>query len=117
VLKKELVVWAGDVAEDSNDVRECARAGPRRARGRRSSQEGPTTQRERKRARGATVRCLAMRARKAEREEGRTGEGNQRRQLGPTRQRKGESERTGEKTAADGWRPPIRRGGRVAPLG
>jgi hypothetical protein len=25
VLKKELGAWAGDVAEDSGDVRECAR--------------------------------------------------------------------------------------------
>jgi hypothetical protein len=28
--------WAGVVAENSGDVRECARAGPRRARGGRS---------------------------------------------------------------------------------
>jgi hypothetical protein len=34
-LKRELGEWAGVVAEKSGDVRECAHAGPRRARGRR----------------------------------------------------------------------------------
>jgi hypothetical protein len=35
-LKRELGAWAGMVAEKPGDVRECARAGPRRARGRRN---------------------------------------------------------------------------------
>jgi hypothetical protein len=35
-LSRELGAWAGVVAEKSGDVRECARAGPRRARGRRN---------------------------------------------------------------------------------
>jgi hypothetical protein len=34
-LKRELGAWAGVVAEKPGDVRECARAGPRRSRGRR----------------------------------------------------------------------------------
>jgi hypothetical protein len=33
-LKRELGAWAGVVAEKSGDVRECARPGPRRERGR-----------------------------------------------------------------------------------
>jgi hypothetical protein len=32
-LRRELGAWAGVVAEKSDDVRECARAGPQRARG------------------------------------------------------------------------------------
>jgi hypothetical protein len=32
-LRRELGAWVGVVAEKSGDVRECARAGPRRARG------------------------------------------------------------------------------------
>jgi hypothetical protein len=32
-LRGELGAWADVVAEKSGDVRECARAGPRRARG------------------------------------------------------------------------------------
>jgi hypothetical protein len=32
-LRRELGVWAGVVAEKSGNVRECARAGPRRVRG------------------------------------------------------------------------------------
>jgi hypothetical protein len=35
-LKRELGAWAGVVAEKLGDVRECARAGPRRARRRRN---------------------------------------------------------------------------------
>jgi hypothetical protein len=31
-LRRELGAWVGVVAEKSGDVRECARAGPRRAR-------------------------------------------------------------------------------------
>jgi hypothetical protein len=34
-LRRELGAWAGVVAEKSGDVRECARVGPQRARGRR----------------------------------------------------------------------------------
>jgi hypothetical protein len=58
---------------------------------------------------GATTRCLAKRAREAEREEGHTSEGNLHRQPGPTRQGEGESERAGKGTTADRWRPPVRR--------
>jgi hypothetical protein len=36
VLKKSWDVWEDDVAKVPGDVRECARAGPRRAWGRRS---------------------------------------------------------------------------------
>jgi hypothetical protein len=32
-LKRELGAWSGVVAEKFGNVRECARAGPRRARG------------------------------------------------------------------------------------
>jgi hypothetical protein len=35
-LKRELGAWAGVVAEKPGDVRECARASPRRARRRRN---------------------------------------------------------------------------------
>jgi hypothetical protein len=34
-LKRELRTWAGVVAEKPSNVRECTRAGPRWARGRR----------------------------------------------------------------------------------
>jgi hypothetical protein len=33
-IRRELGAWAGVVAEKSGDVRECARASPRRGRGR-----------------------------------------------------------------------------------
>jgi hypothetical protein len=62
------------VAEKSGDVRECARAGPRRARGGLILQGGSTTQKERKGALGATTQQLVNRAREAKREEKRTGE-------------------------------------------
>jgi hypothetical protein len=55
--------------------------------------EAHGAERERERAHGATTRRLANRAREAEREEGRAGEGNRRRQLGLTRQRASERER------------------------
>jgi hypothetical protein len=66
---------------------------------------------------GATTRCLAKRAREAEREERREGEDNWRRQPGPTGQREGESKRAGEETVVDRWRPPVRRHRRATPTG
>jgi hypothetical protein len=79
VLKKELRACAGDVAEDSGDVHECALAGPRWGAGKAELTGGPTAQRERESEReGATARCLAKWAHKAEREEGHAGEGNRR---------------------------------------
>jgi hypothetical protein len=51
---------------------------------------------------GATTRCLAKRAREAEREEGREGGGNWRRQPGPTGQIEGESERAGREPPLTG---------------
>jgi hypothetical protein len=63
------------------------------------------------------ARCLAKRAREAEREEGRVGDGNWRRQPNPTGQREGESGRAGKETTADRWSPPLRRHGRAAWLG
>jgi hypothetical protein len=53
VLKKELGAWAGDVAEDSSDMRECARAGPRWGEGKAELTGGAQgTARERASARG-----------------------------------------------------------------
>jgi hypothetical protein len=76
-------------------------------------------ERERKGAHGATTQRLAARAREAEREEGRGGGNNWRRQVGPSRHRarERERERAGEKAAADRWIPPVRRCGRAAWLG
>jgi hypothetical protein len=56
--KKSWGAWVGVVAEDSSDVRECARGGPRRAWGgprRREREDGRT---------GVTARRLAKRAHK-----------------------------------------------------
>jgi uncharacterized protein (DUF2235 family) len=76
VLKKVLGAWAGDVAKDSR----CARAGQRWGTGKAELTGGSHGgARERERARGATTRCLAKRAREVERKEGREGEGNWRR--------------------------------------
>jgi hypothetical protein len=79
--------------------------------------EAHGAERERERAHGATTRRLANRAREAEREEGRAGEGNRRRQLGLTRQRASEREREREEgvgqTGADRQGPPVK-GGRQA---
>jgi hypothetical protein len=114
VLKKELGAWASDVAEDSGErvrVRACwSTTGAGKAKLTWASQGAA---RESGRAR-ATARCLAKRAHKAEREEGREGGGNWHRQPSPTGQRKGESERAGKGTAADRWRPPVRRRGRAS---
>jgi hypothetical protein len=44
--------WVGVVAVKSDDVRECARAGPRRVQGGQNWQGGSTTQREKRGARG-----------------------------------------------------------------
>jgi hypothetical protein len=68
---------------------------------------------------GATARRLANRARKTDREteRERTGEGNWRRQVGPTGQRAKEGGRARERTAADRRGPPVRRRRRAAWLG
>jgi hypothetical protein len=112
--KREL----GHVGENSGDVCECASAGPRRVRGGQNWQGGSTAQREKKGADGATAQRVANRAREAEREEGRAGEGSRRRQVGPSeqraRERERERERAGEKVAADRWIPPVRRCGRAS---
>jgi hypothetical protein len=51
--KKGLGAWAGDVAEDSSDVRECARAGPRWGAGKaKLTGEAHGAARERASARG-----------------------------------------------------------------
>jgi hypothetical protein len=62
------------MAEKSGDVRECALAGPRRARGGRISQGGSTAQREKRGTHGAMAQRLANRACEVEREEKRGGE-------------------------------------------
>jgi hypothetical protein len=80
------------VDEKSSDVRECARAGPRRVRRGWNRQGRPTAQREKKGARGATARRMAIRARETEREREHAGEGNWRRQVGPSGQRARERE-------------------------
>jgi hypothetical protein len=53
-----------------------------------ADREGPR-RREREGVRGATTQRLAERAREAQREEGRRGKSNWRRQVGPTGQREG----------------------------
>jgi hypothetical protein len=90
-IRRELGAWANVVAEKSGNVRECARAGPRRARGRRIWQGGPTAQRE-KGTRGGNGSALAIRARETQREGERAGEVNWRRQVGSTGQRESEGE-------------------------
>jgi hypothetical protein len=59
--------------------------------------------------RGATTQQLANRAREVERGEGRAGEENRRRQVGPTGQRAREGGRERETVAADRRGPPVRR--------
>jgi hypothetical protein len=66
---------------------------------------------------GATTRRLAIRAREADRERERAGEGNWRRQIGPTGQRAREGGHARGRTAADRQGPPVRRRGRAAWLG
>jgi hypothetical protein len=82
----------GIVAENSGDMRDahvpvhggCGEGG--------TDREGPR-RRERKGAHEATAQRLAARAREAEREEGRRGGNNWRRQVGPSGQRARERER------------------------
>jgi hypothetical protein len=113
-LKKELRRGQSDVAEDPGDMRECALAGPWRGAGRvELIGEAHGAEREREGARGTTARCLAERPREAEREKGRgerktTGADK----LAPQgREREGKAR--GAETAADRWRPPVRRRGRM----
>jgi hypothetical protein len=47
-LRRVLGMWAGDVAEKSGDVRECALAGPRRARRGGTDRAGPRRRERRK---------------------------------------------------------------------
>jgi hypothetical protein len=68
-------------------------------------------ERERKGAHGAMAQRLAARAREVEREEGRGGGNNWRRQVGPSGQRARERERAREKAAVERWIPPVRRHG------
>jgi hypothetical protein len=62
---------------------------------------------------GKWLIALMRRAREAETERRRVGEGDWRRHTGPTGQREGERERVcaGKETAADRWSPPARRRG------
>jgi hypothetical protein len=82
--------WAGVVAENFGDVRECARWSTASVGRAKLTGKAHGAERERGRAHGAMARRLANRAREAEREDGRVGEGNWRRQLGPTGQRERE---------------------------
>jgi hypothetical protein len=66
-------------------------------------------QREKKQARGATTRRLAIRARETERERGSAGEENLRRQIGLTGQRARKVGRARGKTTADRRGLPIGR--------
>jgi hypothetical protein len=85
--QKELGAWAGDVVEDPGErarVRALVHGGHEeggagRAIPRRNERESGSA--------GVMARCLAKWAREAEREEGREGGGNWRRQPSPTRQR------------------------------
>jgi hypothetical protein len=100
------------------NVRKCVHAGPRRARGRRSLQEGShDAARERELARGGIGLVSGEAGLRSREGEEHAGEGNRCRQPGPTGQREGESERSGKGTAADRWNRPVRRRGRVAWLG
>jgi hypothetical protein len=65
-------------------------------------------QREGAGVRGKQLIVLTRRAREAETERGRAGEGDSRRHTGPTRQREGGREHAGKETAADRWSPPVR---------
>jgi hypothetical protein len=71
-------------------------------------------QRERESGRtGVTVRRTNEAGPRGRGGEGRPGEGNWRRQPGPTGKREGERESAGKGTAADRWNPPVRRCGRA----
>jgi hypothetical protein len=71
----------------------------------------------RKGARGVMARRLSIRACKIERERERAGEGNWRRQIGPTGQRAREGGRARGRTAAERRGLPVRRRGCAAWLG
>jgi hypothetical protein len=75
--------WVGVVAENSGDVRECARAGPRRGREGGIDREGPRRREREKRGVRATAQCLEARACEAEGKRG-VGGDNWRRQVGPS---------------------------------
>jgi hypothetical protein len=80
VLKKELGVWAGDVAEDPSERARVRARWSTAGAGKAELTGGPTAQRERDSGReGAIARCLVKRAHETEREEGHEGEGNWRR--------------------------------------
>jgi hypothetical protein len=103
VLKKELGAWAGDMVEDSGDVRECARAGPQRGTGKAELTGGAHgAERERASTWGATTRRLAKWARETEREEGRAGEGNRHDSLAPLGR-----ERESERVSVRGKKLPL----------
>jgi hypothetical protein len=108
--KREL----GHVGENSGDVCECTSAGPRRVRGGQNWQGGSTAQREKKGADGATAQRVANRAREAEREEGRAGEGSRRRQVGPSEQRARERERERERESVRERKLPLTGGSHLS---
>jgi hypothetical protein len=78
-LSRELSVWAGVVAEKPGDVRECARASPRRARGRRTDKDGPWRRERKEDARGNGSAASEPSLRDRER-----GRASGRRKLAPT---------------------------------
>jgi hypothetical protein len=110
-LRRELGTWAGVVAEKSGDVRECARAGPRRAQGE------STAQREK---RGHAGQWLSdWRTGPARQRERRSVRVKKPMPIGWPQRAEGERERerAGEKVAADRRGPPVRQRGRAAWLG
>jgi hypothetical protein len=91
-------------------VRECARAGPRRGTGKAKLTRGVPRRSERKRAHGETVQRADEAGPRGREGEERAGEGNWRRQRGPT----GRGRRRGLRgNAADRWSSPVRRRGRT----
>jgi hypothetical protein len=101
-------------------IRRCARVCTRRSTASEGKAEltrqAHSVERE-KRTSEATARQLANRARETEREGEHMGEGNWRRQVGPTGQRARAGGRVRGKTAADRRGPPVRRRRRAAWLG
>jgi hypothetical protein len=98
-------------------VHECARVGPRRGAGKAEltgRSHGAARERESGRT-GVTARRADEAGPRGREGKERTGEGNWRRQCGPTGQRQGERERAGKETTADRWNPPVRRRGDARP--
>jgi hypothetical protein len=102
------------------EIRRHARVRTRRSTARAGKAELTRQAHDAERAkgtRGGNGSALANRAHETERERERTGEGNWRRQVGPTGQRAREGGRARGRTVADRRGPPVRRRGRAAWLG